>query len=166
MAVDENQLKKLSAEYGDIAHLINLEWRLKASSEWDLTDEVVRNRPLVSHSYSIEHVSTCRTYRLHGAGQTNRDGVAEVFVTDFMRDEAYEVNEPTAVTFVATADTDEPVLVTHSVEETAVDGGVADIETHYTVVVRSWALDGSPTSAPFSWHATVDATLDEAIGDG
>lgn len=166
MAVDEKQLKKLGSEFGDLAHLISLEWRLRATPDPAPTHEYVRSRPLLSRSYSISLAGGRNTHRLHGWGETSGDGVAEVFVTDFLRGDEFELTEPTAVSFVATAESSEPVVVSHTVEVAAVTAPAAEIATHYTVEVRAWDLSGAPVATRFSWHATVDVEVDGGLIGG
>ena len=166
MAVDEQQLKKLGDQFGDLAPLISLEWRLRATADAEPTREYLRSRPLLSRSYNIDLVSGQATHRLHGWGQTNSDGIAEVFITDFMRAEDFQLNEPTDVSFVAVAENGEPVVLTYTVDERDVAAAPEEIATHYTVTVRSWGLDGSRKSTAFSWHATVDVSVDSSLIGG
>ncbi len=63
MLVDENELKKLGSEFNDLAHLINLEWRLRATADPEPTHEYVRNRPLMARSYTIGFAGGHSTHR-------------------------------------------------------------------------------------------------------
>ena len=167
MAVDEGRLKKIGEDFSDIAGLISLEWRYRASAEGEATYEYIRSRPLLSKSYQIDRGSIRTTYRLHGFGNTNKEGLAEVYLTDFMRSDDFQPNEPNSAVFVAIASGDQPIVLSHSIETKEIDvGSPGHVATLYTATVRSWGLDGKPAATQFSWHATVDTSTDPAVGGG
>ncbi len=167
MAIDEELLKKIGEDHWDIAPLVNLEWRYRATAEGDVVSDFVRNRPLLSRSYSIERGAYRTAWRLHGEGHTNKEGVAEVYLTDFLRADDGSMFEPAGVVFVATAQADEPVVITHTVESSEVDiNSPVEISTLYTATIRAWSLDGSPKAVGFSWQAVVDTDVDAAVIGG
>ena len=166
MAIDERQLKKIGEDFWDIAPLVSLEWRYRASAEHDHTYEYVRTRPLLAKSYEIDRGTLRNTWRLHGEGHTNKDGVAEIYLTDFMRAD-WNSDEPESVVLVATPQGDEPVVLAHSVSADTVDvNSAGEVSTIFTATVRAWGLDGSPKAVAFSWHATVDTSVDPAVIGG
>ena len=166
MAIDERLLKKIGEDYWDIAPIVALEWRYRATVDSEPVAEYIRSRPLLSRSYEIDRGAFRSAWRLHGEGHTNKEGLAEIYLTDFLRVDG-STHEPAGVVFVATPLGDEPAVLGHSVDSTEVEvNSAVEISTLYTATVRAWSLDGSPKAVGFSWMAVVDGDVDPGVFGG